>query len=141
VKVYTAARFSRIKEIRKYVDDLAKIGVHVTSEWVRETCDPNVNMKDFRAEQHREMAYRDINEVDLADTLILFTNGSETPILRGAHHFEAGYAYGRGKRVITVGDRDNIFYHLPTIRNFATWDEALQFLTAERACEEATLGY
>jgi nucleoside 2-deoxyribosyltransferase len=98
-------------------------------------------MKDIKDSEHTIMATRDIEDIEQAETLVLFTNGTETPIIRGAHHFEAGYAYGRGKTVITVGERDNVFYHLPCVKNFPTWQAALEAFKRERAHEEAALGY
>jgi nucleoside 2-deoxyribosyltransferase len=139
MRLYLAAQFSRRDELRNYGDELQKIGIDITSGWVYEPSSGEA-MGD-NAAHTRQIADRDIRDIDRCNWLLLFTNGPETRIVRGAHHFEAGYAYGRGIRVITVGPRDNVFHYLPCIRNFPTWEDAFEYLKRERAFEEAEAGY
>jgi nucleoside 2-deoxyribosyltransferase len=139
MRLYLAAQFSRRDELRNYGNELQKIGIDVTAEWLYEQ---SVGEAMGSNPAHtREIAQRDIRDIDRCNLLLLFTNGPEKLIVRGAHHFEAGYAYGRGINVITVGPQDNVFYYLPCIKNFPTWDDAFEHLKRERAFEESEAGY
>lgn len=60
-----------------------------------------------------ECAYRDIHQIDEADAIIVLTDGCEA--VPGGMHFEAGYAYGRGKRLIVIGPRVHVFYHMNSV--------------------------
>jgi hypothetical protein len=60
----------------------------------------------------------DLQDIEAADTLVLF---SEDPLIgtpRGGRHFETGYAFGRGKRVVIVGGEENIFHYLPSVIHY-----------------------
>ena len=141
MRFYLAAQYARREELRAYAAELAKIGIESTAHWLDETSPLNGTLSNHSADHTTWLADRDIADIERADALVLFTNGSETKIVRGAHHFEAGYAYGRGKRVITVGPRDNVFYYLPCIPNYPTWAEAFEQFKLERIREEENLGY
>lgn len=71
----------------------------------------------------KEMAHRDLREIDACDTVIVLTDGCE--LVPGGMHFEAGYAYAQGKRIIVIGPRVNVFYHLGTIQSYASVPEFL----------------
>jgi hypothetical protein len=62
----------------------------------------------------------DLDQIDWVPTVIVLTQDCEkTP---GGMNFEAGYAVAKGKRVIVIGPRVNVFYHLfpPTIEHYDT---------------------
>lgn len=141
MRVYLASQYARREELKSYADQLQSIGIDSTARWLNENADLNGKMSNHTLLENAEIAQRDIEDVDKAEAVLLFTNGSETKIVRGAHHFELGYAYGRGKKVFTVGPRDNVFHYLPCVVNFPTWAEAFAHFQQERAREEAALGY
>ncbi len=65
----------------------------------------------------------DLTDIRYSDTIICAPfEGS----ISGGMHFEMGYAYAYNKRLCIVGNRINVFYYLPTVSNFDTWDECFQ---------------
>jgi len=143
MKVYLAAQYARREELKAHADALQKIGIEITSHWVHETAafvsGGPTGTANNSPEHVGEMAERDLADINRANILVLFTNGPETKIVRGAHHFEAGYAYGQGIEVITVGPRDNVFHYLPCVKNYPTWEDAYAKLQGDRKYEEEVL--
>src|SRR5260221_13260147 len=58
-------------------------------------------------------AAEDLADIDQADAVVLFTQAGRH--FAGGRHVEAGYALGKGKRLVVVGPRENVFYHLPEV--------------------------
>ena len=56
-----------------------------------------------------EAAERNLHDIDACDVFILMTTGSPA---RGGRHFEAGYAFARGKPIVIVGPVEHAFQHL-----------------------------
>jgi nucleoside 2-deoxyribosyltransferase len=69
------------------------------------------------------VACRDIREIDLSDELWVLSEDCE--FVPGGMHFEAGYAYGQGKRVIVMGPKVHAFYNLPDIQHYANYQDFL----------------
>lgn len=120
---YLAAQFGWKESIAAKKEQLTKMGFFVTSTWTDEQAKPDCSLKDFTGDYHESMASRDLNEIEAADVLVLFTVDPDTMTRRGGRHVEFGYALGRGKSVIIVGPKENIFHHLPKVRQFETWDD------------------
>jgi len=127
VKAYLAARYSRRAELCGYRDALEEIGYEVTSRWLDGGHDVMLGAEDF-SETCAQYAQEDLDDIDCAEVLILFTDppGSEAP--RGGKHVETGYALGTMKPVWVVGPRTNLFYHLPNIHCYETWDDLISRL-------------
>jgi nucleoside 2-deoxyribosyltransferase len=116
-KFYLAARFSRRAEFRDYRDALQSIGHVVTSSWLDiPEEDPTMAVK---------CAKQDIADIRAADCLIAFTEPERSPWTRGGRHWEAGFAFAIGKRLMLVGPVENIFYSLPEWQKFASFDDVL----------------
>lgn len=130
MKVYLAAGFSRKEEIHQYAQQLRLAGLEVTSRWLEEEAAANSTLADVNDEYLRKHAAIDIEDIDAADVLCLFTIPPTTPFVRGGRHFESGYAFGTGKLIVTVGPRENIFHYLPTVFNAPDWSSAKQMLEA-----------
>ena len=114
---YLAARFSRREELRGYRDDLLQLGHHVTASWIDlETQDPT---------RASACARQDIADIVAADCLIAFTEFDRSSWTCGGRHFEAGFAFAVGKRLMIIGPCENVFYSLPDWRQFDTWDALL----------------
>lgn len=125
MNAYLAARFSRLPELADHANELESFGIPVTSRWLRGghewvgTPDhhiPNDALAKFAAE--------DLEDIDASEVVICFTETPRTGPSRGGRHWEAGYAYARGKRVIIVGETENIFYALPAITQVDSWEDA-----------------
>lgn len=125
MKFYLAAQFSWKEDIALKKKQLEELGVTVTSTWTDENAAANCSLKDFSGGYHREMAIRDLNEIDAADAIVLFSVDPDTLTRRGGRHVEFGYAAGKGKRLFVVGPQENIFHHIPEVLQFATWEQFL----------------
>jgi nucleoside 2-deoxyribosyltransferase len=134
MRVYLAARYSRKLELRKYREELRARGIEVTSHWLDEEDSPESQLTPERNTQtyeHRcRIARRDMLDIASADVLVNFCEEATTPIVRGGHIWESGFAYAlqlysNGQyKVVHVGPRQNIFAYLPDVHHCADWEEA-----------------
>ena len=129
MKVYLAARFSRLPELVQYADDLEAQGIAVTSRWLRGghewvgTPDEAIPVPRLA-----RFAQDDLDDLDDADAIVCFTESPRSGPARGGRHVEAGYALATGKMMICVGHRENVFYCLPNFRFFDEWEDARRYL-------------
>lgn len=120
--VYFASRFARREELNGYREALAEVGVEVTSRWLT---DPTPELTD---EAWRELARKDREDITRADTLVLFAEPEGDG--GGGRHVEFGIALSLGKRVIVVGQVENLFQRLPEVELVSTWKDVLKLITA-----------
>lgn len=131
MKVYLAARFSRLPELAGYRAELAELGIEVTSRWLDGghewvgTPDDEIPVPELR-----RRAEEDIDDLLAADVVVCFTEPSRSGPARGGRHVEFGYAYARGKRTVCVGHIENVFYALVGVRFAETWEQARAWLVA-----------
>ena len=59
-------------------------------------------------------------DMDIADTVIAFTEKPRSTSSRGGRHCEWGAAIASGHKLICVGGAENIFYGLPGVEHFDT---------------------
>ena len=130
MKIYLAAAYSQLAETREKAKELESIGLECTSRWLKETAPPNCTMTDFTDSYLLSTAIVDIEDILAADVTVLFT--TDEPLPRGGRHFESGFAYGRGRKLMTVGPIENIFHFLPDTVHFEKWEDAKCFLLAEK---------
>lgn len=129
MKLYIAAPFSWRDSIKEYATKLSVSGIEITSSWIEETVPVNVTLDQLDDEYHVATATTDVQDIDRSDVVAVFTiDPLGPPKPRGGRHWETGYAYGRGKEVIVIGPRENIFHYLPGIQQFDTKEEAAQYL-------------
>lgn len=121
-KIYLAARFSRNDEMRGVRDFLVALGHEVTSRWIdlhggdqQESAAAEVLNSDPASVAH--FGRHDLEDLDAADTVISFTGSGG----KGGRHIEFGYGLARGKRMVAVGPRENIFHTLPEVEHFQDW--------------------
>jgi hypothetical protein len=128
MKIYLAARYSRFPEMQRYRTDLEKLGHIVTSRWINGEHQDD----DDKLTGAALYAKHDIADLISADTIIAFTERPYDPIgSRGGRHVEFGMAYAWNKRLIVIGYRENVFYHLPEVEFFETWLNCLNSLDLE----------
>ena len=101
VKLYVASRFRNKEWIRSWIADLPK-RYKVVSTWH--------NLEDADDGSRVEAAKRDLREIDDCDAVVVITYQCE--VVPGGMHFEAGYAYAKGKKIYLIGNPVNIFYDL-----------------------------
>jgi nucleoside 2-deoxyribosyltransferase len=106
MKVYLAALYSRMEEMRGYAEFLKTEGFEITSTWIYGS-EENVE---------RELAaLTDLADLDEADIVLSFTHQKGTLTKGGGRHVEFGYSYAKGKKLIIIGERENVFHHLPNV--------------------------
>jgi hypothetical protein len=135
MKVYIAARFSRRDEAECIVrPQLEHLGWRVVSRWHRAQATEPLNgaMANHTAAQNKAFALRDLEDVAVADALVLLTEAPESAWPRGARHVEYGYALAVGKALFLVGPRENVFHWiLPDSAVFATVEDLVSCFEVE----------
>lgn len=144
LKFYLAARYSRRLELCGYREDLATLGIEVTSRWLNgsrqldnqgipitdegerrfEDGDPSVD----HLREH--FATEDMADVLVAGTLVAFTEEPRVSSSRGGRHVEPGMALAAAKRVVVVGPRQNVFCWLPQVDHYGKWADFLASLAS-----------
>lgn len=128
-RVYLSASMRMVEQMRLTARNLRQLGLDVVSTWHDEparTDDP-----DGWGPIAEEMALRCLSDLEAADAVIMF---SRAPSSTGGAHLEVGYAMALGRRVVVVGPRPSIFYHLvPSVQGLA---EALRLLASPNTREE-----
>jgi nucleoside 2-deoxyribosyltransferase len=122
-RIYLAAMYSLKADIAARKAELENLCYNVTSTWTDEPQDAGVSLKDVDAELLAEYATRDVQEIDDADLLVLFTVDPDQLTRRGGRHVEFGYALAKGKQCVIVGPRENIFHHLETVVRMSSWTQ------------------
>jgi hypothetical protein len=129
LKIYLSARYSRHLELQTYAKHLESLGHEITSRWIQGNHEisgisrGNINHKD-----NERLAREDYYDLLIAEQVICFTELSESSYSRGGRHVEYGIALALNKRLIIIGHRENVFYFLPEIPFYETWNEALAYL-------------
>jgi len=109
MKVYLAALFSRRAEMEQHADLIKDYGHEVTARWV------------YGGEEgltREQIALLDLEDVDRADIVLSFTHPNGTATKGGGRHVEFGYALAKGKQVVLIGDRENVFHDHPKVTVF-----------------------
>lgn len=144
MRAYIAAPYAARSQARRYAKSLERLDITVTSTWLKESTEINagttgaaVALSDDAVAQH---AYCDLADIDSSDVLILLTEsvaaleagGSATT---GGRHIETGYAIAHGKRVIVVGQAENVFHRAADlVTRVPDWQGALEVLLSIRRC-------
>ena len=158
MRVYIASMFSDKDRVVERGKELEALGIKCTSRWAYETVPHNVTMNDCKEEYLRETAALDLDDILIADKVVLTVPEPQllvdAPVAsssRGGRHFESGFVYGLivqqvldggrpTRELIILGKPENVFHMLdgigassryPTIKNFKTWDEVKQYLKEE----------
>lgn len=106
-QVYIAAPWQMKQYAAKLADALADLGYLITSTWF--------NSALVEDETDDAIARTDLRQIDACDTLIFINPHAWATKGTGGRHFETGYAYKSGKRIVLVGARTNCFHNLSEI--------------------------
>lgn len=117
-KYYLAAKFSRREFMEEVAADILEKepSSRCVARWV------------FGGEEglsREDIAVLDLEDVDKADTVILFTHERGSQHSGGGRFIEFGYALAKGKRMIVIGDYENIFMHTPGVTVYISVNEFL----------------
>lgn len=128
-KIYIAARYSEKHEMAAQADIFRQNGIEVTSTWLDESHHPETKMSDIHDDNLAGYAYNDLRDIDEADWLVFSSIEPTIPAVRGGRHVEFGYALARGKRILVIGPKENIFHYLfGEVQHVNSWEEALDFI-------------
>jgi nucleoside 2-deoxyribosyltransferase len=127
VTIYLAALFSSRPEMEAIANLLRSKGHEITARWV-------YGGEDGLTRQ--DIAILDTDDVDAADTVVSFTFPRGTLTSGGGRHVEFGYALAKGKRLVLIGDRENVFHHFPGVELYPTLDAWLAGAPAVAVCAE-----
>jgi len=114
VKVYLAARYQEHPAMRVLRDELVAAGIVVTSRWIEGGHDIQADAD--HDEQRQRFCMEDLEDVDACDVLVVQSPKAHHRTGRGGRHVEVGYALAKGKPVILVGERENVFHWHPLVR-------------------------
>ena len=133
-KIYLAARYSRLEELREYRDTLEEAGCIVTSRWLDNKANQRANAEAVERAVHEipleawVFAVEDIQDIRACDILLSFTEKPKATRTRGGRHVEFGIAWGLKKQLWIVGPRETVFHSLDCVTQFATFEAALREL-------------
>ena len=99
--IYVAAPYELRNEATQAMVTLEKHGHSITSRWLWET-----------EENGPTPADKDLEDIRMADTLLVLHPEEFEYKGTGGRHFEMGYAVALGKNIVLVGRRTNNFHHL-----------------------------
>lgn len=129
--VYLAGRYGRREELAGYAAELRAAGIGVTSRWLEG--DHEMPLGDYDEMELRRFATEDLDDIDLAEVLVLFTEAPDAPgRRRGGRHVEFGYALALGITTVIVGPVENVFCVVASHRS-ESWRDALDYLVHELA--------
>jgi hypothetical protein len=131
MRIYLASRYSRKLEMREYAKQAEQCGIRVGTDWLQEPEHPDSNLSDLNVETLAKYAQKDWWDIGACDVFVFF---AENPLIgtpRGGRHTEFGIALSLGKKIVVIGEPENIFHYLPgiDIEFFHTWESALVYLT------------
>jgi nucleoside 2-deoxyribosyltransferase len=109
--VYVAAKYERQSEAKLLTMLLQAAGARIMSTWVDEPLAPDVS-------EWTDYAKKDVNEIQNSSVLIVLTNQEGRRSTTGGHHWETGYAYALGKRIVLIGPKENVFHYLPGMEHY-----------------------
>lgn len=122
MKIYTAARYARREEILEQAKKLSAAGHIVTARWVQ---------GDEEGKSLKDVAMMDYDDVFAANMVLVFTDPVGTAWTGGGRHTELGLGYALGKQIWLVGPREQVFHHLPDVKQFDNIDQVIGALSAE----------
>lgn len=126
MKIYLASMYSQRDQTREHAKTLRAAGHTVTSTWLRERAPLKCKTADFHDRWLRDRAVVDLEDIDRADAILLFSVDGTKPTVRGGRHVEFGYAMATNKRLFVVGPRENIFHFLPIVKHYDTVEAFIQ---------------
>jgi len=115
--VYIAAPYPARREAIRLMEALNASGFEVTSSWL--VADDELT---------DEFARKDLNDIDRADALVALNPESWANLGTGGRHVEFGYALAKGKPLVIVGARTNIFHQLSDVTVVANEPELILVL-------------
>ncbi len=113
---YVASRFEDREHARVIRDKLLALNHYVTSRWMEDEsqCGSDADRVIW--------AQNDLYDVAMADAILLYEPSHAAGVGKGGRHVEFGYAAAMDKRLYIIGQRSNIFHHLPQVSVYPTFE-------------------
>lgn len=124
--VYLASRYEDRPRMQEWKAQLEAAGYVVSSRWINGSHE--INEDDKGDEERRRFAEEDLADLLAAGIFLCHSDRSFFRSGRGGRHVEFGVAIATGKRILMVGERENVFHWLPRVEVFPTFDRALAAL-------------
>lgn len=105
MKIYIAAPYEMRRKACSIASWLESQGIEVTSRWLA-----------GEVGEQSAWAQNDLDDIDRADLLLALNPEEYRNKGTGGRHGEFLYAHARGKQLVLVGVRTNIFHHLDCVR-------------------------
>lgn len=150
VSVYLAGSFSRKTELAGYRAQFEQVGLKVVSRWLDEPVEDMAHIDTVPADYSRITAIVDVDDLDDAAVLVLFSNGTGSFNKGGGRFVEMGYMMAQGKKCITVGEPETVFqFHpdhvcVPTVESavntILTWDMQRTLRHLNEQARQAIIG-
>lgn len=109
MKLYLAARFSKLEETRNYANELKKDGHQITASWV---------YGGEEGKSFEDIAILDVKDVHACEGLVSFTEPYGSVNSGGGRHSEFGLGLALRKELFIVGEREQIFHWYPGVLQF-----------------------
>lgn len=117
MKIYLASSYERREEMEANARRLKMDGHQITSVWI-------TGLHESPEWNDEAIAVHDLDCIDSAFCVMCFTEPADSNRSRGGRHVEFGYALSQGKKIVVVGPRENVFYHLPDVEWFTDFEDA-----------------
>ncbi len=116
-RVYIASAFINRRKVNAWAWELEKQGYKVVSTWHYES--------DVEGDRRfRKYAERDVEELEMSDTLILFTENHDDS--QGGMWVELGYALAKGMKIVVIGPMTAcVFNRLEHLERYAELESFL----------------
>lgn len=115
---YLASAFKRKAEMAECRAIMQAAGYNVVARWIDEEAesDDAAPTDDYRM----ECALTDLQDVAACDVFVCFIGG-----VGAGHHTELGLALAGGKRIVLIGQKNNIFHYLPLLEYYTDFADFL----------------
>lgn len=118
IKFYIASKFALKEETKKRAEWLESIGWECTARWIDGGEDGLT---------HSDIAVVDLEDIDKADAIILFTH-PRGQVNTNGRMVEFGYAMGKDKALIVIGPEENVFLAHPNVMMFDDWEDFVSWI-------------
>lgn len=122
-RIYLAASYARLIEVRGYAEKLTDRGHKIVSRWL--TSDPDCQEESLLVLTRSLISVLNLEDIDMSDLVISFTESPGSPNTRGGRHVEFGYALGQGKTLFIVGPREHLFHCHERVKIVDSFDELI----------------
>lgn len=121
MKIYLCSMYQRREALKFSALKLAEAGIENTARWL--TVDDQTCPADG--------AMMDVEDVRRSDAIICFTEHPAVGYTTGGRWVEFGLAMAWGIPIYIVGPKENVFCHIPAVKDFMFFDDALRAAQAD----------